>query len=352
MARGEPAKRGERGPSLAIGASFLTLALGALVLVLFATREEAPPPPLPPAPMALLPFVGADTALGPLGTRACRASDTAAIDHDLEARGYVAAAGWRVETGALVDFDLDVAELEDACGVVAVFSPSSGLRDVSTAGATPGVFSCSATISTVAACGSTHAHVAASGSVHVRTFLMPGVTPGDVERSGLPVEVALAHVEAEALLAPSGWTASDEVVVVPSGVAATTGSVLVTPPAAPRSGCVGWVLVSDTMSSSAPATWSATGGAARDLSTDSGNMRTTLGGASCTDTSGARLDTSFALSPWGRVANRPVFFRAYTPAPLSPGAPPAARIRGAFALHAVDVSALHLPASTPCTPAP
>jgi hypothetical protein len=293
-----------------------------------------------------LPFAGADTALGQLGTRACAAYDAASVTASLEARGYVAASAWRRE--AATPATVETTELDGVCGVLAIVSPSSSLSTLTIANVPIGV-SCSTMVATLALCASVPVVIGASGPVDVRAFVMPGVTPDDIERSGLPVEVALAHVEAEVLLAQNGWVPSDEIVTVPSG-ASNGSTVTLDPPAAPSTGCVGWVVVAPSMRMATPTSWAAPGAATRVLSNDNGNGRATLGGVSCRDTTGVLAATGFELT--SVEAAPPVYFRAYTPRPLSLGAPPAVRVRGAFSLRTVDPSAATLPATTPYAPTP
>lgn len=239
----------------AILAVFVASALGALAFVVVTTRACAScNAALYGAITTGDPYVGASTAAGELGWRdAARAraawgapvppdpiAAAAGIETLLRARGYVAAEGMTLAVARELPMDLPVPELGGGCGVVEIIGEpatriaGAAVGSVRTEAADPSVL-------TVGACGDGSVHVDGVGRATARVWHLPGLTPADVEATGLPPDALLAHAEAERVLARYGYVATSDLVRVPLPSGASPA--IVAPLPTPASGCVPWVVV-------------------------------------------------------------------------------------------------------------
>ncbi|MEM9865320.1 MAG: hypothetical protein AAF938_27190 [Myxococcota bacterium] len=183
MARGETSEgRSDYGGWIG-GAVLLTLALGAILIVVATTRE-------PEAPAAPSDAEIARSSVSGLHWRLCEvpvgADPKTGVEADLRRRGYEAVGEWR-------SFDLGTeanVELEGACGVVAALaSPGSQLDEVGSTG-------CGTWVRSIATCGS-DVLFNGVGMGELRVFRLPGVF--DVA-STLSLEHRMAHAEATRLI--------------------------------------------------------------------------------------------------------------------------------------------------------
>lgn len=349
MARGEPAPRGRRGPGVAIAVAFGVLCLLALTLVLFTMRacDEIAAPTVPPVDPE--PFAGVTAAFAPLGSRGCvepagpvtsgPRDAMSEIDASLRARGYQASGDWS-EPGPLPNRML-LDPLASSCGVVVAAAEPGGMLTSATAGSTI-VQTCRSEVLAVATCGEAIVEITGAGTARTRAYVMPGLTSTDVRESGVPADVILAHAEAEALLARSGFIPSDQLVVVdvaPTGP--SWASRAVASPPAPASGCVPWVAVGRDVGS-ASVTWNS-----RLIDNDTRSDGFVAGLVVCAPSPSAsvhetRLDAVDSDGDGGRVWMRP--FEARTGPAVQERAAPATT---AGALRVVDAAAVRQPRSVP-----
>jgi hypothetical protein len=236
---------------MTILAVFGVASLGALLFVILATRACSNCNELLYGGMAVPadPYIGASTAARTLSFRdtarrrglygALPGLDgptaQAMLDGSLLARGYLAGVESSVVT---LSADVSVPELDRSCGVIAIEAQGtshliaggrgSALRDTDDPSAMA-----------FGACGDGPYRIEGVGTAVVRAYLMPGLVAGDVERTGLPEDVLLAHAEAEVLLASVAYEPTDELVRIE--VTAGGGSIWTLPE--PTSGCVPWAVV-------------------------------------------------------------------------------------------------------------
>lgn len=319
MPRGEPAPRGSRAVGLAIAAVFALVCLGALTLVVMTTRAcdgwfggtAVVTPPTEP-------FPGADAALVPLGSRDCLAAGgplmggpvpvvgVAAVASELRRRGYQAIEGdWGDPQPMPLRFSAH--GLAGGCGVAA-FVPEPGAR-IDAAGAEAGVEAvpCTQAVATVAMCGDAVTPVSGTGNVWARTFVFPGLTPSAVEASGIPAHATLAHAEAELSLRSLGWLPETQVLHDPVSTGTPGMAHTPTPPAAPTSGCIAWVVVGEGVGRS-QTEW-----AGRPIDQDAAQGTFTAGVIACApDPSGAPNETRLTLFDSGGDGGQ-LWWRPYAP---------------------------------------
>lgn len=159
-----------------------------------------------------------------------------ALERELRGRGYVATGAW--SEPLVFPLTAGPRALDGACGLVAVLS-EDGV--VSAAGTDPASLTppCRGELATVAVCGNDATVIAQGwGQARTRTFALPGLDQAAAEQTGLPLDALLAHLEAEHLLARSGWRPSETV----WSSEQPAGSAAVLPPS-PASGCEPWVVV-------------------------------------------------------------------------------------------------------------
>ena len=349
MARGEPAPRGERGPGLAIWASFAVVCLGALFFTLWSMRacETGIAPPITGSPQ---PFPGAEAALVPLGTRGCLDTGGPALGGGpgpttparatewLVDRGYVAA-GDRWDGPLTLPVDAAPPALAGACGVVA-FVATGHITTYTPARGTP-IAPCVGDAAIVPACDRDSVRVEGSGTVQQRAFLVPGLTPEMVAESGMPLGALLGHAEAEAHLRAVGWQPADDVVRVSVAPGHTT---MLDPPSEPASGCIGWVATSSDLG------YASTQWMGRQVDYDGAPFDLTIGLLSCrADPSSAPTETALSLHAATHGGN--LFFRPYAPAagPVVGGAGSARRAIGLGSMRVVAAAPSTLPRAVEMT---
>jgi hypothetical protein len=256
VARGESPKDRPTLPGAAIFAAFGAFCLCAITGVALTTRECAAavqPPPVTPEP-----FVGTIAAFHALSwrdTERLRASPGAVPPPDaararallegaLTARGYLPAASAGLAPLVSLPADFEVPTMEGSCGVLVVVPEGSGtLARAEVAGVSgPGRFEAhDPSAMAVPLCGNQRVHVEGSGRAAGHVWHYPGLTREIVEATGLPVDVALAHAEAEVLLRGRGLQADGQVVVLEAGPGPTRVSIPLTRTAG--SGCLFFVVV-------------------------------------------------------------------------------------------------------------
>jgi len=225
--------------------------LGALLFVILATHACSNCDAWLYGGMAVSadPYVGASTAARTLSFRDTArrralygaapgldgATAHAMLDASLLSRGYLPGIESSVVT---LPADLSVPELDRSCGVVAI--EAEGTSHLSSAGRGTALRDTDdPSAMAFGACGEGPYRVEGVGTAIVRAYLMPGLVAGDVERTGLPEDVLLAHAEAEVLLASVAYQPSGELVRIE--VTSAGGSIWALPE--PTSGCVPWAVV-------------------------------------------------------------------------------------------------------------
>lgn len=315
MARGEPAARGKRGTGLALGVSFGVLCLLALFLVVWTTRgcdgawRSSHPPPGSGEP-----FAGAEAALVALGSRGClhtagpaspgrSAATKAQVESWLDRHGYMGAEpAWSAPSP--LPLRVVAAGLDGSCGLLAFAAEPASTITGHRGADGPLRAPCLPEVALVPVCDGEAAEVEGSGSVSARAYLLPGLGPEAVARAGMPLGVMLAHAEAETILRGLGWDPADEVVreSVPAGAAVRRGA-----PAAPTSGCIGWVAVADGLGEGST-TW-----AGRPIGGDSARSEAVLGLVACApDPAASATETQLALTDLDGGGGT-LWFRPYAP---------------------------------------
>jgi len=366
MARGESATPGRRGPGAAIWAGFGVVCLAALCCVLWTTHWIEGCASYRglmaflggPVPTASEPFAGAYATLSRLSWRSCvqddpalaaagvtSAQQRARVSALLEARGYIAQADWSAPGTLPLRGAHAIGDA--SCGVVAVVAETGSIiAEARGAGATsePACVSY-AIIAGVCSDRADTLEIAGTGAASTRAFVLPGLTPEIVLGTGLPADVVLAHLEAEAELRSRGWQASDDVVrsdVAGTGHSSTTS---LTPPREPRRGCVAWVAVGDGVGG-ANVSWGTLG-----MTSGVAQSRFVTGLVSCdprhpppAGAGGMRVDFADAEGDGGAV-----YFRAFAPhvGPTLPGGAAHAAITGTTSMRLVEASAARLPRAVP-----
>lgn len=253
MARGDSPTPSEKP----IGAAFLgvfgVVALGAILFVVLVTRACAncdewlygggygSSDPYVGASTAATQLSWRDTARVRFGYGVAPTLDgpaaAAMIAPDLRARGYAEPS----ETLGpfTLPADVDVPGLDRTCGLLVVEAEATTRIDA--AGRAAGLRgSDDASVVALGACGRGPYRVEGVGSVVVRVILVPGLVEDDVDRTGMPEDVLLAHVEAEHLLRGVAYVPSDEVVRLD---VTSPGSFELTGLPSPTTGCVPWAVV-------------------------------------------------------------------------------------------------------------
>ena len=356
MARGDRTTGESRGPGLAIFSAFGVLCLAATLLVVWSTQDCSG---MFGAPVATTPepFAGAHAALAPLGSRDCArlggpavgpprgvvggAAARSRVEEVLAGRGYVAADG-RWSGPEALPLEGPASSLEGSCGLVAVVAEPGGSVTRSRRGGEPWRdIDCGQVYALVPACDGDGWSAQGIGDGSVRSFVMPGLSPASAAATGVPLDVLLAHGEAEAQLRAMGWEPADEVVV--RDVRATAASsISETAPSAPSSGCVGWVAVGRGLGNAS--TW----WAHHQADSDPGLGGFTIGLVSCAPaptalTTETRLDLFDHDGGGGRI-----WYRPYAPA-TGPSVPSgvATAPRGIASIRAVTAPPSPLPAPVP-----
>lgn len=253
MARGEKPTSEANATGMAFVAVFGVAALGAVVFVILTTRACSACDSWVSgvvSPGYGAPYLGADTAAGLLAwrdTSRVRSSYGAAppldgpaahdvLERALETRGYLAASP---ETQTMIlPADVEMPALEGACGVLEVEAVATS-RLIAAGRGTSLRAADDPSVLALGVCGPGPFHIDGTGSATVRAHLMPGLVPGDVERTGLPEDVLVAHAEAETLLASVAYVPSNDVLRLD-----VTGSSLMLPALPePTTGCVPWAVV-------------------------------------------------------------------------------------------------------------
>lgn len=240
VARGESEQSSERGIGIAIFAVFLVVCALVAWVVADAIRPEPPPVVATNHPNwhAILGAVhGRGCTPVSTGLAVGTSSPAALMERELTTRGYVAVdPAWSEPLG--FPTTARATGLDGACGVLA-FLAQDGV--VNGAGTDPAnlVPPCRGELASVALCGDdVSVLVQGWGQVRSRVFAIPGLDRSAAEATGLPIEALLSHLEAEMLLARSGWRASATVWKSEQ----PAGSAIATPPP-PTTECEPWVVV-------------------------------------------------------------------------------------------------------------
>ncbi len=253
MARGESQRATGNPIGAAVLAIFGVAALTALAFVVVTTRACAScEAALSGAMSTGDPYVGASTAARELGWRdAARAraaygapipadpvAAAASIEALLEARGYVASHGVALAVARELPMDLPVPELAGGCGLLEVIGePGTRIDRAMAGGATTAAADPS--VMTIGTCGDATVRVEGIGRVTARVWHLPGLTPADLDATGLPADALCGHAEAERVLSRYGYVATSDLVRIElSGATSPTRLPLPSPP----SGCVPWVV--------------------------------------------------------------------------------------------------------------
>jgi hypothetical protein len=235
VARGESDKSVARSSALGVWGVFGAISLGVILSVVWSTRSCDSDPPPPPAMTD--PFARARNVA--LGWRDCvpeYPDPPRDLDAALRNRGYVrvAAPGLAHE----LPMTITTEDLDGACGVVAVIGePTSTINSIGAAGQ-QSFPSCVARLTTIGVCGVTTVRAAGIGQARAAIWTFPGLTPQAIEDTGIPADAALAHAEAEALLARQGIRPTPQVLVMQRGA---SDPLELPPGPAPPQGCAGWV---------------------------------------------------------------------------------------------------------------
>jgi hypothetical protein len=241
VARGESEQSSERGVGIAIFAVFLVVCALVAWVVADAVRPE------PPLATTAVSHRNWNAILGSVHGRGCTpitpgltvgpSSPAVTIERELTTRGYVAVdPAWSEPLG--YPTTVRATGLDGACGVLAFLAQDGVVNGV---GADPANLAppCRGELATFAICGEdTPVLVQGWGQVRSRVFAIPGLDRGAAEATGLPIEALLSHVEAEMLLARSGWRASATVWKSEQ----PAGSPIAMPPA-PTTECEPWIVV-------------------------------------------------------------------------------------------------------------
>lgn len=234
MARGESHKARTESSAISLWAvlGVLTLVVGLLIVSMVGDCSIfGGPPPTPPEA-----YPGASEAFEGLGDRDCRVWDVALgarPDDLLRARGYVPAGD---PATTELPFDEPAGPLEGECGLVVVLAApntmllyleSDQLRNVP----------CGGRIASVAVCGASRVRATGTGQVEISRWTFPGLTPADVEGTGLTPEQALGLAEGEQMLRRRGYRATTRALRAELGASDTSWAL-----PAPPSGCVPWVV--------------------------------------------------------------------------------------------------------------
>lgn len=253
MARGESPKERPSFPGAAIGASFLAFCLCAITGVAMQTRE-CNAIATPAAPLRE-PFVGTTAMFHALSWRdtervrglgasvtpdAARARTL--LESSLITRGYVPAPAEGLAPLATLPSDFEAPTMAGSCGVLLVVGdgPAALTRaELTVDGTTEAFVAHDPSVMAIPMCGDQRVRVEGTGSAAAHVWHFPGLTPDIVRDTTLPVDVVLAHAEAEGLLRSRGLAPLDEVAVieVPSG----TGPQPIPLGRAVSSGCVPFV---------------------------------------------------------------------------------------------------------------
>ncbi len=344
MARGESPKERPQFPGAAIMASFLAFCLCAITGVAMTTRECNAV--LTPTPPIQEPFVGTiatfhalswrdservRTTIGVVAPDAVRARSL--LESTLATRGYTPAATEGLAAVSALPADFDAPSMQGSCGVLVVLGDGAAVlarAEVTIDAATETFVAHDPSVLAVPICGAQRVHVEGTGSAGAHVWHFPGLTPDIVRDTALPVDVVLAHAEAEGLLRGRGLAPLDEVAVidVPSG----TGPQAITITRSVGTGCVPFVGVV-VGGGDAIGAWSPV-----EHLTD----RALLGLAACA----TRTDVNPTITvPTGTAR---VYLRPYRA--IGGGAPPV--IGAAASLRIVDEANLVLPAALVEAPMP
>lgn len=234
VARGESQKASPRSAALGVWAVFGVLVAAVVLLMLLTTRACESESPAGAAPE---PFSGAGHALGTLGWRDCL--DGPELDSELPARlryrGYV---GPSEPRSVELPFEGVATELEGACGVIAVSGARGAVLDGVAGGAeeTPRP-PCSPPYAAIGVCGAARITLTGTGQATLTAWTYPGLTPRDVERTGIEPDLLLAQAEAERLLVARGFSPGLRALAVDVAARTTTFD-----PPQPDHGCVAWVV--------------------------------------------------------------------------------------------------------------
>ncbi|MBX7196430.1 MAG: hypothetical protein K1X94_30535 [Sandaracinaceae bacterium] len=248
MARGEAPKERPSFPGAAIGAAFMVFCLCGVTGVALTTHECNAA--LAPAVVTPEPFVGTIATFHALSWRdsgrvrwgTAIVPDPAAraiVESSLTGRGYVPAPSEGAAPVQALPADFEAPALEGACGLLVLVGDASTTltrAEVSTTSGTESFSAHDPSVLPVPVCGNQRVHVEGAGSAAAHAWLYPGLTREVVEATGLPVDVVLAHAEAEVLLTGRSLAPMDEVAVleVPTG----TGPQTIPMTRGPASGCV------------------------------------------------------------------------------------------------------------------
>ncbi len=223
-------------------------------------------------------------------------------------------------------FELTTTALEGACGVV-VLEPNvtSEITRVTSGSASyapepPGP----GRLASVGVCDVERVRALGTGSARAWLWTVPGLTPADVEASGLSAEAAIAFSEAEALLHHRGWVATNRAVRADLDPGAHTWR-----PPRPSEGCVAWVVAAFGFSD-------ASSNLQGDSMGDARPGRQLLGAISCDD--GGEVTLRGASADGGTIYALPFRYRG---GPRMPE-PAASRLTGIADVRVVPPADLEL----------
>jgi hypothetical protein len=348
MARGEKPTSQANAIGLSFVAMFGVAALGAILFVILTTNAcnscdawlygGA-------FPVAADPYMGASTAARLLSFRdtgRLRSSWGAVPPLDgpvahyvlattLEARGY--APPLAEGPSFTLPAELSVPELERSCGVLEI--EAEGTSHLTGAGRGTSLRAADdPSLLALGVCGDGPFRIDGVGTARIRVHLMPNLVEGDIERTGLPEDVLLAHAEAEVLFASVAYTPTDEVIRVES----TSSATMVFPGLPePSAGCVPWAVVVV----GAGRSRAVMAAAVEDFAAE----RALVLAVSCAGGTGTSFEITDAGGD-GYVA----YARPYAVS-TSPTLPTDVTL-GLSAVHIVDAASVSLPPSVPATPAP
>lgn len=240
VARGENEQAPDRSVGIAIFVVFLVVCAMVAYVVARAVVPDEPPIAVGSRHddwRSILSAVRGRSCSPPSGLAVGATDPATALERELTTRGYApTGTAWSEPLGFPVT--LRPEGLGGACGVVALLTQGGVVTAIGT-DPTALVPPCRGELTTFAVCGDETPIVAQGwGEVRVRTFALPGLDSAAATATELPIEALLSHVEAESMLARSGWRASPTVWRQEQ----RAGSVPVLPPA-PATDCEPWVVV-------------------------------------------------------------------------------------------------------------
>jgi len=166
----------------------------------------------------------------------------ALLEGVLRTRGYRPAASEALAPVATLPTDFAAPDMAGSCGVLVVVADGLATltwAEVGTGTTAERTSAHDPSVLAVPLCGDARVHVEGTGSAGAHVWHYPGLTPEVVAATGLPIDVVLAHAEAETLLASRGLAPMPEVAVLDLGPGPLRASVPMTRTV--TNGCVPFV---------------------------------------------------------------------------------------------------------------